>query len=158
MNEAIKVATQSLTLAVQNIQLNPKTQTLYASPVANTTTVKEYYIPLGYGSTNSTDWVDLPGVEAYVAPLNYGKIKEMYFEAGISIPTGSGEVYARLRNVTDSVSLFESEVHRSGESGGLASSGKIPVPTSTKLYRVQLRSSIGAEVKLDNARIKIFVQ
>jgi len=153
---AIKSATASLSL---KSGAQPGNTIIYASPTATTANkTQEFYIPLGFGSTNSTSWIDLPGVEAYVAPDNYGKIKEMYFEAGLSIPTGNGQVFARLNNVTDKNTLFESEVNLQGSNGGLVSSGKIPAPVATKLYRVQLKSSLGAEVKLDNARIKIFAQ
>lgn len=156
--DKIKEATATLTARVDALaNASPKT-TVITNTTSSTGGVKEYYIPLGYGSTNSTSWIELPGVEAYLAPANYGKITGFYFEAGIRIPTGNGRVYARIKNVTDNVGLFESEVYRDGTSTGLISSGKIPIPTTTKLYRVELKSSLGVEVVLDNARLKIFVQ
>lgn len=160
ISQTIRSATESLTnkmdkLVASSIAEDSKQNVVIPAPK---TVIKEQYIPLGSGSTNSTTWVDLYGVEANVAPSNYGSIVSMYFEAAIRIPTGNGKVYARLINVTDNNSLFESEVSREGTIGGLVSSGKIPVPTTTKLYRAQLRSSIGADVVLDNARIKLFTQ
>lgn len=154
--EVIKSATDSLTLKVDELisKPSPKTQPLTKTTV--TQTVKELYIPLGSGATNVTSWIDLPGVEAYVVPQNYGSISQMYFEAALRIPTGNGRAYARLINVTDNTSIFESEVSYEGSSGKLISSGNIPPQKSTKLYRVQLKSSLGAEVVLDNARIKLF--
>ncbi len=93
-----------------------------------------------------------------MAPSNYGAITGIYFEVSLRIPTGTGQAYARLKNVTDNVSLFESEVSTSGTTGALVSSGKLPLPYTTKLYRVQLKSTLGSQVVLDNARIKIFVK
>src|SRR3989344_2681064 len=154
INNLIKIATESLTLGIDAIVGNGQQVTT----VTQNQPVKEYYVPLGTGSTNSTTWVDLPGVEAYIAPSNYGTIVEMYLEVAVRVPTGSGQVFARLKNVTDNNSLFESEVSYEGTAGKLISSGKIPVPTQTRLYRMQLRSSLGAEVVLDNARIKLFVK
>src|SRR3989344_93035 len=155
ISNLLKIATESLTLRVDALTGKSVEQT-----TSNTQNqpVKEFYVPLGTGSTSSTSWVDLPGVEAYISPSNYGTIVEMYLEVAIRVPTGSGQVFARLKNVTDNNSLFESEVSYEGTAGKLFSSGKIPVPSQTRLYRMQLRSSLGAEVVLDNARIKLFVK
>ncbi len=158
ISDMISEATASLTRQVDS--LTGQSSSVKPVPISKDTTsrVKEYYIPLGSGTTSGQDWTDLPGVEAYVAPTNYGKIKEMYFEAGIRIPSGNGRVYARLKNVTDNNGLFESEVYRDGNTTGMLSSGKLPIPTTTKLYRVQMKSTLGVEVNVDSARIKIFVE
>lgn len=161
--ELIKEATRSLTQKVKDleVQINKGTKTPVQSvspTLQSQSPVKEYYIPLGSSSSGATEWTDLPGIEAYLAPLNYGKIKSLYFEAGLRIPTGNGRMYARLKNVTDNVGLAESEISRDGGSAGMVSSGQIPVPQNTKLYRVQIKSTMGAEALLENARIKIFVE
>ncbi|MEK7166247.1 MAG: hypothetical protein AAB874_05570 [Patescibacteria group bacterium] len=160
INEKLKEATSSLSLQVDSlVRVSPAPkvqQSIINSPINEG--VKEFYIPLGSSSTKSTEWVDVTGVEAYVAPDNYGQIKEMYFEASMRIPTNNGRVYVRLKNVTDNTSLFESELSTEGSTGGLVSSGRIPVPTTTKLYRVQLKTTLGAEALLDNARIKLFIR
>ncbi len=119
--------------------------------------VREYIIPLGSGSSSAGDWNDIIGIEAYIDPSNYGVIRQMYFEASLSIPTGNGRIYARLRNVTDNIGLVESEIFHEGN-GGLVSSGKIPVPAKTKLYRVQLKSTLEAAALIESARIKIYVE
>ncbi len=152
----IKEATASVTQKVDALSTTP-IKTTTSTITTTSSSVKEYYIPLGTGSTSSTDWVAIAGAEAYVVPANFGGIREIYFEASLRVPTGSGRAFARLKNVTDNVSLFESEVSREGVESGLISSGKIPVQSTTRLYRVELKSSLGAEIKLDNARIKIFV-
>lgn len=157
LRDLIKEATAALTARVDflaGISAQPKLSVL-PSPTAPS--VKEYYIPLGIGSTTATEWTDIPGAEAYVTPANFGRINSLYFEVGLEISSRSGRAYARLRNVTDNVGLVESEIYREGGDPGLSSSGKIPVPVQTKLYRVQLKSSLGVEVKLQSARLKIFV-
>lgn len=156
LENKIKEATASISEKVAALSKSTTSPQISYSPASSTLLLKENYIPLGTGSTNSTEWVDLPGVEAYIAPLNYGTIKEIYFEAGLNVPTGNGRVYARLKNVTGNTGLIESEVSREGSSPGLVSSGKIPVPATTILYRVQLKSTLGADASLTSARIKIF--
>lgn len=152
-------ATASLTQRLDTLEKNLLPTSSKTIPTTvKTTNVKEYYIPLGSGSSKDSNWIDLPGIEAYLTPKNYGIIKEMYFEAGLNNPTGNGRVYARLRNVTDNTPLIESEVSREGIGGGSVVSGRIPLPNTTKLYRVQLKSSLGALVSLDSGRIKIIVE
>ena len=158
--DVVKEATASLTKRLDELEEAPVLNTVPKPAPApkQSNIVREYYIPLGSSSSQAASWTEINGVEAYVAPSNYGKITSMYFEASLRIPTGNGQAHARLRNVTDSNSLFESEVWAEGTLGKLVSSGKIPVPTATKLYRVELKSSLGAEVKLENARIKLFAE
>ena len=152
----IKEATASMSKEIIDLKQNQKFNSF--SKTDNINTVKEYYLPLGTGSTSGADWTDISGAESSLVPSNYGKIKEMYFEASVRLPTGDGRVYARLKNVTDNVGLIESEIFRDGTQTGLVSSVKIPVPNTTKLYRVQMKSTSGALSVLDSARIKIFVE
>lgn len=161
ISSAITEATSALTLRVTKLEQPYPSAGLTTTTVptlTTTSTVKEYYIPLGSSKLAASNWTDVPGVEAYIAPSNFGGIKEMYFEVSLKVPSGVGTAYARLRNVTDNVSLFESEVLREGGNPGLVSSGRVPVPANTKLYRAQVKSSLGAEVELVSARIKLFVQ
>lgn len=158
LSEQIKQATASLTKKVEELSVAKGSSSAEKPIPVSQSLTREYYIPLGGSITTSTEWVDLGGVEAYVVPANYGHIQEMYFEASLRIPTGSGRVYARLKNVTDDNPLIESEVYHEGSNGKLVSSGKIPVPVATKLYRVQLKSTLGAEARLENARIKLFAK
>jgi len=146
-------ATKSLTQRIVVLEANEGNVESAPVPV---TLAKEYYIPLGTGTTTATDWTDIGGAEAYVVPANLGHIVEMYFEA--SVYGQSGRVFVRLRNVTDNIGLFESEISREGMTPALISSGKIPIPTSTKLYRVQMKSAFGSLSTLTNARIKLFIK
>ena len=155
--ETIRESTSELT---QKVDLLSKTQA--AAKISPTTRYpqnkrREYIIPLGTGSSSASDWTDLNGVETYFDPSNYGTVKEMYFEASLVVPTGAGRVYARLRNVTDNIGLVESEIYKEGVEG-LVSSGKLPLQQLTKLYRIQLKSTLGAAALIENARIKIYVE
>lgn len=156
INALIKEATASLTRDV--VQLQQKEGVVETKLVPKSSpVVREIYIPLGSSSSSSTEWVDIPGLEVYVVPQNVGVVQKMYFEASLRVPSGAGQGFVRLKNVTDGISLFESEITHEGTVGKLISSASIPVPYTTKLYRVQMKSSLGAQVVIDTARIKLFV-
>ncbi|MBI5465539.1 hypothetical protein HY946_02925 [Candidatus Gottesmanbacteria bacterium] len=140
--QAINEATASIKLPI--IKTTP-------SPVVT----KEVFIPLGSGSTKAISWVDLFGIEAYVDPSKYSKIKEANFEVALRIPTANGRAYARLYNVNDNHPVWGSEVWSEGQSGLMVRSGNISFNSGNKLYRVQMYSTMGYEAFLDNARIRI---
>ncbi len=147
----IEEATRSLSQKVVALESKQSPQ-----QITQDTAAKEYYIPLGTGIVTAVDWTDIGGAEAYVVPANLGEISEMYFEA--SAYAQSGRIYVRLRNVTDNIGLFESEISLESSTPTLVSSGKIPVPKVTKLYRVQMKSALGVPGTLTNARIKLFIK
>lgn len=130
------------------------------TPVATTVepTVKEFYIPLGSGSTSSTTWVELLGIESVIDMDNYPNVKEIIFEATLRIPTANGKVYAKLYNVTDKHDAWYSEVWAEGSSGYRAESGNVVLAPGRKVYRVMMKSTMGFEAILDNARIKILLE
>jgi hypothetical protein len=123
-----------------------------------TVSVKEYYVPLGSGSTNSISWTAITGAEAYVNPANYGKIKSITFEASMRVPTGNGKIYARLYNINDQTGIFESEVSTDSSTGARIESGKLSFSSANKLYRVQLRTDMGYDGILDLGRLKITIE
>lgn len=146
--EKIYEATSSLTLPT------PKT-IVQKTPQSS---VKEFYIPLGSGSTSSTAWEEIKNAEAYFNPQNYGEIKSITFEALMHIPTANGRVYARLYNVNDKVGLVETEIWAEGSAGVRIESPPFHLPSGRKLYRVQLKSTLGYEAILDLARLKVVVK
>ncbi len=121
-------------------------------------TVKEFYIPLGSGSTNSRDYAELIGVEGVIDMANYPNVKSIIFEASMRIPTANGLVYAKLYNVTDKHDVWNSEVYAESLNGYRAESGEINLASGRKLYRVMMKSTMGYEAILDSARIKILLK
>jgi len=122
------------------------------------TSVKEFYVPLGSGSSSATTWEEIKNAEAYFDPQSYGKIKSITFEALMRIPTANGRVYARLYNVDDKIGLTETEVWVEGSTGVRVESSSFSLPQGKKLYRVQLKSTMGYEAVLDLGRLKIVVE
>ena len=120
--------------------------------------VKEFYIPLGSGSSSSTTWENIQNAEAYFDPKNYGKIQSIIFEASMRVPTGNGKVYARLYNVDGQTGLIETEIWTEGSSGVRVESLSFNLPSTRQLYRVQLKTTMGFEAILDMARLKVTVK
>lgn len=127
------------------------------STVATTQPAKEYYIPLGSGTTRSNEYVALDGAEAYIDTSLYGSIKQATIEFFLRNPTGNGRTWAKLFNVTDKHDVWFSEVNFEG--GGLVrKEAAITLEPGNKLYRVYLKSTLAYDVYVDNARVHIVTQ
>lgn len=136
--------------------VSKKTETS-SSPIQIGSSVKEFYIPFGSGSSSAGDWTDIPGLQAYVDSTQYGKIRSVVFEATIRIPTGNQIGYARLFNATDKHPVWFSEVSLEGGTPKLLTSAPITLDKGNKLYQVQMRTSLKYQTFLDQARLRITV-
>lgn len=123
-----------------------------SSPV---TFVKEYYVPLGSGSGNSSDFADVSGAAANIDNTEYSNIKTVTFEASVSIPTGNETVYVRLYNATDKHPVWFSDVSLSGGLPQLLISSPITLDTGNKLYQVQMKTSLSYQAVLAQSRVHI---
>jgi len=119
---------------------------------------KEYFIPLGTGQTSKNDWDNLISTETVINPQVYGSFKEAYFIVSLKNPTQNGSVEARLYNVTDNNVVYGSHLVMNGLLEQTINSAKFALPTASKLYRVQLKSTLGYAVSLENARLKLIAQ
>ncbi len=144
----IKDATRSSTALSP---LYPLTRIPSSSP-------REFYIPLGTGSTQKNDWDDLLSTDTLIDPANYGNIKEIYFIAALRNPTQNGQIEAQLYNVTDKHLVWNSNVVMNGPLSQTLTSAKITLDTGAKLYRVQLKSSLQAPANLDTGKIRIIAE
>lgn len=118
-------------------------------------TSREFYVPLGSGSTAKSDWDDQTSTETVIDPANYGHIREAYFIASLRNPTQNGQVEAQLYNVTDKHLVWGSHVIMNGPSSQTITSDKITLDSGSKLYRVQLKSTLSFAATLDNAKLRI---
>ncbi|MBI5122836.1 hypothetical protein HZA75_03170 [Candidatus Roizmanbacteria bacterium] len=118
--------------------------------------VKEFYIPFGSGSTSSTDWQNVSGLQAYVDTGNYNSIKTVTFEASVHVPTGNETVNIRLFNVTDGHPVWYSDVFfNGGTNSQLLISQPITLDPGNKLYQVQMKAQLTFPAILDQARLHI---
>lgn len=119
---------------------------------------KEYFIPLGSGETSKNDWDNLVSTETVINPAVYGQLKEAYFIVSLKNPTQNGATEIRLYNVTDNNVVFGSHLVMNGPLEQTFSSAAFALPTSSKLYRIQLKSTLSYPVSLSNARLKLLAQ
>jgi len=120
--------------------------------------VKEITIPFGSGGTSSKEWIDIPGMNAYIDTTKYAVIDDIRFEAVLRIPNAQGWVHARLYNESDSRPVWESEVISETDEAILKQSIPLDLATGNKLYQVQLKSTIGVQAIIDSGRVKILLQ
>ena len=124
--------------------------------VKTESSVKETLLYMGTGRTTSRDWTTIDSAAVMLDTSFYGKIKEIRFEAALSIL--SGEVYARLINKDTGAIYYESQVSHNQSTSEWKTSSAVNLPRGKYNYAVQLRSSNNDEAKLDGARLKILVQ
>ncbi len=103
----------------------------------------EVFIPLGSGSTSSTEWVDT-GAQAYVDASIYPRLKEVYLQA--SLKANSGTAFARIG---------AAEISHNTPTSTFKTSNLFQLGSGNRLYIVQLRSENGQEVFLENARLRL---
>lgn len=115
---------------------------------------KEYYIPIGSGITKKSDYDFISSAEVTIDSRNYPGIKEVWFEVFMHIPTGNGIMYVKLFNSTDGHDVWFSETSTTG-SDIVKRAVKISLDSGNKTYRVMVKSSMGYEAVVDQARLKI---
>lgn len=147
---------QELAIEVKRLEslMDQKVASLAAT---NKSQIKEFYVPLGSGTTTSEAWKDVGSTEITFDTANYPPISETYFETALYIPTKNGTVQARLLNVTDNIAVSGSELSTASDTSTKLSA-KITLPQGKKTYRVQMLSTLKYEAKMDYARLRILVQ
>lgn len=120
--------------------------------------LKEYFIPLGTGTTSKNDWENLVSTETVINPAVYGNIQETYLIVSLKNTTQNGQVEARLYNATDNYPIYGSHVIMTDKSEQTITSQKFALPANSKLFRIQLKSSLSFSVSLENARLKILAR
>lgn len=141
-------------VTVLQTQVSSPTQAPAVTPVA----VKKapVYIPLGSGGVrNDQDWWALSSYEISIDPSEYAGYTSMQMEVTMRLWETSGTAFARLYNYTDGKEIQNSEVNVTQDVATLATSYYFQLPTGKKTYRLQVKSTQGFNVELENARIKV---
>ena len=142
-------------LEAQTVKTSPVVTVKQQTTTSSSSSINEVTIPLGSGETNSKEWTDIPGMNAYIDTKRYSSISSVRFEAVLRIPNAQGWVHARLYNKTDDRPVWNSEVISETDKSLLKQSEPITLDAGNKLYQVQLKSTIGVQALIDSGRIKI---
>jgi hypothetical protein len=118
---------------------------------------KEYFLPLGSGSSSSDDWEDVVGAQAVLDFGSYQNIKEIRFEASVDVPTANQTVSVRLFNKTDQHPVWYSEVYTSGGESSYLVSTPIIWDKGAKTYQVQMKTQLKFQANLTQSRLHIIL-
>ncbi len=125
------------------------------TPAVATSSQSTVYIPLGSGGYwEKSDWYAAPEYEISLDPSNYPGYTGMILEVTLRVIDSSDKGSIRLYNMSDS-SATSSQVDTSSSSFVLQTSSSFKLPTGTKTYRLQVKSSQGKGVFIQSARIKV---
>jgi len=131
-------------------------------PITNTTneaSVKDYYINIGSGTNQSTDWADVNGAITTADLGQYQNVKEIHFEAFINVPTANGSVSVRLLNKTDGYAVWNSEITRDSTTNTYQFISPVLIYDKTpKLYQVQMKSQLNVVANLVSSRIHVIAK
>lgn len=112
------------------------------------------YIPLGSGgSSGDRNWISNDNYGATIDPAEYPGYSTMQFEVNFRMTQKSGTAYARLYNVTDSSA--KEQASTTLDSFSWQTSYGFTLPAGKKTYTLQTKSSEGAEIQIQSARIKV---
>ncbi|HSX40384.1 MAG TPA: hypothetical protein VLF68_02105 [Candidatus Saccharimonadales bacterium] len=137
-------------------QLSTVSQTAQTQTVVSNSGVKDYFIPLGSGTTSSNDWTSIEGAQAFVDPAQYGTIKTVKFEASISNPNSPQNVSVRLFNTTANHVVWNSEMTMtSDKNAALLISNPVTLDSGNNLYQVQVKTQLMAPTVLTQSRVHI---
>lgn len=120
--------------------------------------VKEFFIPLGSGFSSATDWAVVNGIGATINLANYTDIDKIYFEITVRIPNGNQTVYVRLYNSNSYQSVDGSELNLSSGTPTLLTSNSINLSYGSNTYQVQMKTQLGFQTHVDQARIRILTK
>jgi hypothetical protein len=126
-----------------------------STPVQTSTGPKSYYVPIGAGETTSTSWVDLPGAEITFNLVDFGNVKQVFFEA--QLQSSAGLVKARLWDKAGGGMVAGSEISHVAGDAKLISS-PVTIPSGGRTIGVQLASEVQQPVKLLSSRLRIDVR
>lgn len=126
------------------------------TPNSSSSSVKEAWLPIGSGSTTSTDWTS---VDSAIVTLDLGKypaVKEAYWEGALSIIGGNAS--ARLINQSGGGVISGSEISHNSSKSTWKTSAQLSLPAGKSTIVVQLRSSSSEKAELANSRLHLIFE
>lgn len=135
------------------------TRTITGTPTPTVTVsgVKEYYVLFGSGSSSSSDWTDVSGLQTSIDTALYPTVKTATFEIGGHTPTGNETIWVRLYNATDKYAVPNSEVTWEGGGNKYVISSPITLAAGNKTYKVQMKTQLSYISYIDSAKIHLIL-
>lgn len=113
------------------------------------------YIPFGSGgSSSASDWNSIANYQISLDPADYPGYSSMQMEVNIKLPDLVGTAYARLYNSTNSTAISNELSTTSGNFVWL-NTNTFTLPSGSKTYQLQLKSSSGKTIEVQSARLKV---
>lgn len=130
---------------------------LSVTPVQVTVAKKvPVYIPLGTTwITNDQDGLVLPQFEVNINPADYAGYTSMTLEVNMRLEQKIGTAYAEVYNNTDQSTISNSQASTTLETYGTVASGNFQLANGVKTYRLKAKSSGGAQMNIQMARIRV---
>ena len=138
-------------------ELKLRVSTLEKSTPAQVSSAQSaVYIPLGSGGGpwGNQGWYSLAEYQISLNPSNYPGYTAMYLEVTFRLTEKSGTGSVRLYNSTVN-SAISSQVDTTSDSFTLQTSSSFKLATGTKTYQLQIQSTNGAPIQIQNARIRV---
>lgn len=127
-----------------------------ATPVSATSSKSTVYIPLGGGGGpwGDQNWNTLAEYQVSINPDNYPGYSNMQLEANFRLAEAAGTGSVRLYNMTDGSSVSP-QIDTTSTSFGVQTSGTFKLPSGQKTYTIQVQTTKGKSLFVQNARIKV---
>lgn len=127
-----------------------------APAAASTTKAATVYIPLGSGGGPwaNKDWYSTADYQVILDPANYPGYTGMNLEVTYKLSEQAGTASVRLYNSTDT-NTTSSQVDTTSSNIGLYTSSAFKLPTGSKTYVLQVKSTEGKDIFIQTARIRV---
>lgn len=129
-----------------------------ATPAPSQTTSQQavVYIPLGSGGGpwGNQDWYTTLEYQITLDPANYPGYTGMYLEVTFKLSEQAGTGSVRLYNKTDSTAT-SSQVDTTVSAHTLFTTSSFKLASGSKTYALQVKSTQGKDLFIQNARIRV---
>lgn len=137
---------------IAKLELSTTTQV----PAQSTSNKYPLYIPLGAGGeVGDRGFYSVSNYQVTIDTADYSGYKNMQLEVNLRLVQSVGEAKARLFNSTDNSAIASSDVSTTSDKATLVTSGNFTLPSGKKTYVLQVQSTQGYTVQVQNARIKV---
>ncbi len=145
---------KSLEASVLQLQSQSGTQTSTSTQASSSSKVPAY-IPLGSdGTVDDQNWYSVPGFAVSIDPAEYSGYTGMQLEGSVRLVEKAGTAYIRLLNSTDGTTI-SGEASTTQDTFQIVSTSAFTLTSGRKTYQLQVKSSSGKQVQIQNARIKV---